>query len=293
MQSKRDEFKHNVIAIVYDFDGTLTPQPMQEYTVLPEIGIKKGKVFWDAVEKESLKTGGEDIITYMRLMIEMSEHKHYPVTPKVLKSLAKNIKYYPGVRTFFDRLNAYVETQFDVDVKLRHYIISAGLKEIISGASIARHFYKIFASEYHYDEYDKAVFPKVIVNDTLKTQFIFRINKGKESLHENINLHMPVAQRPVPFENILYLGDGLTDVPCMTVIRKNGGYAIAVYKPGDSKGLRTCKKLLEAGRVDFIAEADYRSKKELERLVKLLLNSIAEGIRYARESFNQSKKYLS
>jgi len=139
----------------------------------------------------------------MRLMIEMSEHKHYPVTPKVLKSLAKNIKYYPGVRTFFDRLNAYVETQFDVDVKLRHYIISAGLKEIISGASIARHFYKIFASEYHYDEYDKAVFPKVIVNDTLKTQFIFRINKGKESLHENINLHMPVAQRPVPFENIL------------------------------------------------------------------------------------------
>jgi len=293
MQSKGDEFKHNVIAIVYDFDGTLTPQPMQEYTVLPEIGIKKGKTFWDAVEKEALRTGGEDIVTYMRLMIEMSEHKHYPVTPKVLKSLAKNISYYPGVTTFFDRLNTYVKRQFDVDVKLRHYIISAGLKEIITGASIARHFYKIFASEYHYDAYDKAVFPKVIVNDTLKTQFIFRINKGKESLHENINLHMPVALRPVPFQNILYLGDGLTDVPCMTVIRKNGGYAVAVYKPGDSKGLSTCKKLQKAGRVDFIAEADYRSKKELERLVKLLLNSIVEGIRYARESFNQSKKYLS
>lgn len=293
MQSKGDGFKHNVVAIVYDFDGTLTPQPMQEYTVLPEIGIKRGKTFWDAVEKEALRTGGEDIVTYMRLMIEMSEHKHYPVTPKVLKSLAKNINYYPGVPTFFERLNEYVKTQFDVDVKLRHYIISAGLKEIISGASIARHFYKIFASEYHYDEYDKAVFPKVIVNDTLKTQFIFRINKGKESLHENINLHMPVALRPIPFQNILYLGDGLTDVPCMTVIRKNGGYALAVFKPGDSKGLKTCKRLLLAGRVDFIAEADYRSKKELERLVKLLLNSIVEGIRYAKESFNQSKKYLS
>jgi len=293
MHSEANEFEHNVIAIVYDFDGTLTPQPMQEYTVLPEIGIKRGKTFWDAVEKEALRTGGEDIVTYMRLMIEMSEHKHYPVTPKVLKSLAKNINYYPGVPTFFERLNEYGKTQFDVDVKLRHYIISAGLKEIISGASIARHFHKIFASEYHYDEYDKAVFPKVIVNDTLKTQFIFRINKGKESLHENINLHMPVALRPIPFQNILYLGDGLTDVPCMTVIRKNGGYALAVFKPGDSKGLRTCKKLLKAGRVDFIAEADYRSKKELERLVKLLLNSIVEGIRYAKESFNQSKKYLS
>jgi hypothetical protein len=284
---------HNVIALVYDFDGTLTPQPMQEYTVLPEIGIKQGKKFWDTVRKEALKTEGEEIVTYMRLMIEMSKHKHYPVTPKVLKSLAKNITYYPGVTTFFRRLDHYVKTQFDIDVKLRHYIISAGLKEIISGASIAKYFYKIFASEYHYNEYDEAIFPKVIVNDTLKTQFIFRINKGKESLHENINLHMAIPLRPVPFQNILYIGDGLTDVPCMTVIRKNGGYAIAVYKPGDSKGLRICTELLRAGRVDFIAEADYRSKKELDRLVKLLLNNIVEGIRYGKESFDQSQKYLS
>ena len=293
MLTKQDKFKHNVIAIVYDFDGTLTPQPMQEYTVLPEIGIKKGKKFWDAVTKEALMTGGEDIVTYMRLMIEMSVQKHYRVTPTVLKSLARNINYYPGVKTFFKRLNSYVEKQFDIDVKLRHYIISAGLKEIILGTSIAKYFYKIFASEYHYDEYDKAVFPKVIVNDTLKTQFIFRINKGKESLHENINLHMPIPLRPIPFQNILYIGDGLTDVPCMTVIRKNGGYAIAVFKPGDSKGLKTCKELLRAERVDFIAEADYRSKKELDRLIKLLLNNIVEGIRYGKESFYQSKKYLS
>ena len=172
-------------------------------------------------------------------------------------------------------------------------MISAGLKEIIDGASIAKHFYRVFASQYHYNEYDEAVFPKVIVNDTLKTQFIFRINKGKESLHESINLYMPSSMRPIPFQNILYIGDGLTDVPCMTVIRKNGGYAIAVYKPGNSRGLRTCKKLLKAGRVDFIAEADYRSKKELERLVRLLLNNMVEGVRYARESFDQSGKYLS
>jgi hypothetical protein len=138
MRSKPDKFMHNVIALVYDFDGTLTPQPMQEYTVLPEIGIKQGKKFWDAVRKEALKTEGEEIVTYMRLMIEMSKHKHYPVTPKVLKALAKNITYYPGVTTFFRRLDHYVETQFDIDVKLRHYIISAGLKEIISGASIAK-----------------------------------------------------------------------------------------------------------------------------------------------------------
>jgi 2-hydroxy-3-keto-5-methylthiopentenyl-1-phosphate phosphatase len=293
MHSKQGRFRHNVIALVYDFDGTLTPQPMQEYTVLPEIGIKEGKKFWDAVGKESRRTGGEEIVTYMRLMIEMSEHKHYPVTPKVLKSLAKNISYYPGVTTFFERMNDYIDKEFDVGVKLRHYVISAGLKEIISGTSIAKFFYKIFASEYYYDEYERAVFPKVIVNDTLKTQFIFRINKGKESLHENINLYMPPQQRPVPFQNILYIGDGLTDVPCMTVIKKNGGYAVAVFKPSDSKGRKICKELLKAKRVDFIAEADYRSERELDRLVKLLLNNIVEGIRYGKESFNQSKKYFS
>jgi len=293
MQSRQQRFMHNVIAIVYDFDGTLTPQPMQEYTVLPEIGIKKGKQFWDAVRKEALNTGGEEIVTYMRLMLEMSKQRHYPVTPGVLKSLARNIRYYPGVPRFFPRISDYVGTQFDVDVRLRHYVISAGLKEIISGASIARHFYKIFASEYHYNEYDEAVFPKVIVNDTLKTQFIFRINKGKESLHENINLYMPPAVRAVPFQNILYIGDGLTDVPCMTVIRKNGGYAIAVYQPGNARGLKTCKQLLMAGRVDFIAEADYRKNKEVDRLVKLLLNNMVEGIRYARESFVQSRRYLT
>ena len=292
MHSKKDKFIHNVIAIVYDFDGTLTPQPMQEYTILPEIGIKKGNQFWKEVEKEAFATGGEEIVTYMRLIIERSRRKHYKVTPTVLRSLAKNINYYPGVKTFFKRMSNYVETQFDdMNVKLRHYIISAGLKEIISGASIARYFYKIFASEYYYDEYNTAVFPKVIVNDTLKTQFIFRINKGRESLHENINLYMPPQQRPVPFENILYIGDGLTDVPCMTVIRKNGGHAIAVYKPYSSNGKQICKQLLKAERVNFIAQANYKSGTELDRLIKLLLGIMVEGIRYGEESFRQTRKY--
>lgn len=293
MSSERRRLPHDVIALVYDFDGTLTPQPMQEYTVLPKLGIRRGKDFWRTVEKEARETGAEEIVTYMRLMIEMSEHQHYPVTPGVLRSLAKNIRYYPGVRGFFQRITEYVRNQLDAGIELRHYVISAGLREIICGASIAEHFYRIFASEYHYDEYERAVFPKVIVNDTLKTQFIFRINKGKEALHENINTYMPPSIRPVPFQNILYVGDGLTDVPCMTVIRKNGGYAIAVYKPGNARGLKTCTELLRAGRVDFIAEADYRKNKEVDRLVRLLLNNIAEGIRYAGESRDQSIRYLS
>lgn len=287
----RNTFTHNVIALVYDFDGTLTPQPMQEYTILPRIGIKKGDRFWGEVKREAVKTSGEEVVTYMRLMLEKSKAQHFPITPRVLGGLARDIDYFPGVEKYFKHINGFVGNNFDIDVKLRHYIISAGLKEIISGTSVAKYFHKIFASEYHYDEYNGADFPKVIVNDTLKTQFVFRINKGKELLHENINEHMPDPLRPVPFQNILYVGDGLTDVPCMTVIRKNGGYAIAVFK--NSKGKEICKQLLRAGRVDFIARADYRENSALVQLIKLLLNNIVEGIRYAKESFRQSKKYLT
>jgi hypothetical protein len=207
--------------------------------------------------------------------------------------LAKNINYFPGVQTYFKRINDYVKKRFYSDIELRHYVISSGLKEIISGTSIAKYFYKVFASEYYYNEYGAATFPNVIVNDTLKTQFIFRINKGKENLSENINLHMPMPLRPIPFQNIMYIGDGLTDVPCMTVIRKNGGYAIAVYKSHNSPGKKICKELLKAERVDFIAKADYKSGTELDRLIKLLLGNIVEGIRYGRESFKQSEKYRS
>jgi 2-hydroxy-3-keto-5-methylthiopentenyl-1-phosphate phosphatase len=287
------EFKHNVIAIVYDFDGTLTPQPMQEYTILPEIGIKDGKKFWKQVNQESAQTNGEGIVAYMRLTLEKSKSRRFPVTAAMLKELAKRINYFPGVHTYFKRINDYAKKRFHGEIEVRHYVISAGLKEIISGASIAKYFYKIFASEYYYNEYGAATFPNVIVNDTLKTQFIFRINKGKENLSENINLHMPIHLRPIPFQNILYIGDGLTDVPCMTVIRKNGGYAIAVYKPHSSQGKKICKELLKAERVDFIAQADYTSGTELDGLIKLLLGNMVEGIRYGRESFRQSKKYLS
>jgi hypothetical protein len=265
---------------------------MQEYTLLPEIGIKNGRKFWERANEESKRTNGEEIVTYMRLMLEESQSRHYPVTVQRLKKLAKNIDYFPGVKTYFKRINDYVKKEFHNQIKIRHYVISAGLKEIISGTPIAGYFHKIFASEYYYDEYGAAVFPKVIVNDTLKTQFIFRINKGKENLSESINLHMPVHLRPIPFQNILYIGDGLTDVPCMTVIRKNGGYALAVYKSRDPQGKKTCKELLKAERVDFITRADYKSTSELDYLVKLVLNNMAQGIRYGQESFRQSKKYL-
>ena len=290
MSNKR--FKHNVIALVYDFDGALTPQPMQEYTILPEIGIKNGKRFWNEVKREARRQNSEEIVTYMRLMLKKSDMKDFAVRRKDLKKLGRNIQYFQGVESYFERINKYVKNRFS-GVKLRQYLISAGLKEIISGTKISKHFYNIFASEYYYDVYGKATFPNVIVNDTLKTQFIFRINKGMEKLYEGINSYLREEDRAVPFQNILYIGDGLTDVPCMTVIRNYGGCAIAVYKPYSPKGKDTCRELLKAERVNFIAQADYSDGSELDKLIKLLLDNMVEEIKYGRESYKQAKKYLA
>ena len=284
----KNQFNHNVIAIVYDFDGTLTPKPMQEYTILPEIGIDDGAKFWEEVSRESKRTKGEGILTYMRLMLEKSKAKGFPVTSEKLTELATKIEYYPGVANYFKRITSFMQDEFN-DIEVRHYVISAGLKEIIDGTTIANHFHKIFACEYYYDEYGAAVFPKVIVNDTLKTQFIFRINKGKEELHESINSHMSMADRPIPFQNILYIGDGLTDVPCMAVIKQNGGHSIAVFDSDNDDGKNTCNELLGRKLVDFISEADYRSKSKLNHHVKLLLRNIAEGIRSHNGSTNISR----
>ncbi|MDD5281470.1 MAG: HAD family hydrolase [Candidatus Omnitrophica bacterium] len=292
MPKKRQAFKHNIVAIIYDFDGTLTEKPMQEYTVLPKIGIP-AKKFWDTVNEETKKTKGEQIVTYMRLMLKYADNKDIAIKPADFRKLAKNIKYYPGVEKFFERINKFVDSLSNGKVELRHYIISAGLKEILNGIPFKNKFHNIFASEYHYDKYYHADFPKIIVNDTLKTQFIFRINKGREKMHESINTHMSHLDRAIPFRNMLYIGDGESDVPCMTVIKKEGGYAIAVCKKGSSKGINKAKDLLKAERVDFITRADYSKNSELEKIVKIILRNIVEGITFRKEIFKQYLTYIA
>ena len=270
--------RKNIIAIVYDFDGTLSPLPMQEYTVFPEIGIS-AETFWQEVEKENRKNKGEAIITYMMLMLKKARESSVPITKEKLSKLAAKITYYKGVETFFERITKFAENESKKQVKIRHYVLSSGLKEILQNVSIKKHFHNIFASEYAYDHYGAAQYPKVVVTDTVKTQYLFRINKGKESLLDSINEYMPDDNRPIPFSNIIYIGDGLTDVPCMTVTVKNGGYAIAVYKPHSTKGLSVCKKLFNAERVNFVAPADYSKNGKLEKYLQVTLQTIIQGIR--------------
>jgi 2-hydroxy-3-keto-5-methylthiopentenyl-1-phosphate phosphatase len=277
-------FFQNTIALVYDFDGTLSPQPMQEYTVLPKIGVEPAE-FWAMVNREARDTESDPMLVYMRHIIEALERVRVDVKRQDFAVMAREIEYFPGVPTWFARMNAYVKKRSRGQAKLQHYLISAGQKEILDGVSIRRHFKRIYASEYHFNHHGVATFPKFLVTDTLKTQFLFRINKGIEAVTESINEHMPEEERPIPFPNIVYVGDGMTDVPSMALTKKNGGHTVAVYDPAGDRGRATCVKLLDAGRVDFVAEADFRAGSRLARRVQLLLDAIVADIAYRREAF--------
>ncbi|EDY85501.1 conserved hypothetical protein [gamma proteobacterium HTCC5015] len=283
------EFIQDHIAVVYDFDGTLTPRPMQDYAILPKLGIN-AEDFWREVGEEVNRTGAENMLVYMRLLLEKAEQAKVDIRRSDYADLAKNIEYFKGVEQWFDLLNQYVE-QRSPGVDLRHYIVSAGMREILDGISIKDKFKNIYASEYYFDYRGIATFPKVVITDTSKTQYLFRINKGIENLSESINGHMPEVERPVPFRNIIYIGDGLTDVPSMALTKKEGGHTLAVYNGEKQRQREVCRDLLRAGRADFIAEADYREGSELHRRTQLLLNNIISSIEYERELFNCKEQY--
>lgn len=270
--------EQNTIAIIYDFDGTLTPKTMQEYTLLPRLGIKS-KNFWDDIIKETKETGAETMMVYMRHLLDCSSKKNIKISKKEFYDMANKIEYYKGVDTWFMRINRHVKKISNDNVKIHHYIISAGHMEILDGISIKRHIKKIFASEYYFDTNDSAVFPKIVVTDTTKTQYIFRINKGREDLSDSINEHMSEDKRPIPFDNMIYIGDGLTDVPSMALLKKEGGHSIAVYQK-NAHQIKISRGLLKANRVDFIAPADYSKESELYEKMLLLVDYVAAKIKY-------------
>ena len=278
--------KQNKIAIIYDFDGTLTPKSMQEYTLLPKLGIKS-KSFWELIVKEARETGGESMMVYMRQLLDHAKKRNIKISKNEFFKMGKDIKYYSGVADWFRNIDKYVKKLSGGDVEIYHYIISAGHMEILEGISIKKYIKKIFASEYFYNTEEYAVFPKIVVTDTTKTQYLFRINKGKEDLSDNINNHMPEDKRPIPFDNMIYVGDGLTDVPSMALIKKEGGHSIAVYQKKLKDQVNICKELIEANRVDFISEADFTKDSDLYRKTCLLLDFVVAKIRYTIELKNK------
>ncbi|MFM2423205.1 MAG: hypothetical protein RL291_1735 [Pseudomonadota bacterium] len=280
---KTPGYDKKTIALVYDFDGTLSPRPMQEYAFLPKIG-EDPQAFWAESNRIALESAADPLITYMHLMYKKAKARGVRIDRADLVAQGKAVEYFPGVMGWFDAINDYVAIRAESSgITIRHYLISSGLKEIVEGTAIFPKFHNVFASEYWFDAYDLP-YPKRVITDTGKTQYLFRINKGMEDLRTSINQHMAEADRPIPFANMIYFGDGDTDVPSMTVIRKNGGHAVAVHPEGPPEA--KVRELLSAGRVDFYAEADYRRGSALFKRTCLLLDQMLASIRVQEERWS-------
>lgn len=261
--------KNPVIAIMYDFDKTLCTKDMQEYGFIPSVGLTPDE-FWGKCDSLAKKEKMDKILSYLYLMIKESAKNDKPIKRETFNKCGDNIEFYPGVIDWFKRINEYGKK---IGVEVEHYIISSGLKEIIEGSKIKDEFKQIYACEFLYDVNGCAIWPKLVVNYTTKTQFLFRINKGvlDVSNDNDLNKYTENDDRRIPFRNMIYIADGLTDVPCMKLVKINGGKSIAVYVEGKEKG---AEALLDSKRVDFIAPADYTPNSKLDNIVKKTLDSM-------------------
>ncbi len=272
-----------IIAIMYDFDKTLCTRDMQEYTFIPSVGMEPTE-FWAYAGKISGKEGMDNILAYMYCMIETAKKAGNPITRDTLVACGKYVEYHPGVYDWFERINAYGK---EVGVQIEHYVLSSGLKEIIDGTTIAPFFKRIYACEFLYRD-GQAVWPKTSVNYTNKTQFVYRINKGILDINndKDLNRSLPESERRVRFPNMIYIGDGLTDVPCMKLVKQGGGHSIAIYH---KEAKEAAIPLLKHDRVDWMFEADYRKNSALDKAMKMLIENLANENKLIDISIKQKR----
>ena len=264
------EGKTPIVAILYDFDKTLCTTDMQDYAFIPSLGMTPAE-FWQEANNFGREQRMDGILAYMYTMLREAARRNRPFTRTDLVEKGRSIVLFPGVEDWFRRINDFGAGQ---GVQVEHYIISSGLREIIEGSSISGEFKEIYASEFYYDESGVPVWPKLAVNFTAKTQFVYRINKGVLDVSDDktLNDSMPDDSKRVPFTSMIYMGDGLSDVPCMKMMRAYGGQAIAVYQEANRPGV---EDLLSKGRVDFMFPADYSEGTGLDQTVKHIITKMA------------------
>ncbi|SRR5574344_1794018 len=263
--------KKVIMAIMYDFDKTLSLDYMQNYGFIPALGMTPEQ-FWSATNQFATTNNSDRTLSYMYMMLEKSQEKHIPLTASWLQSFGKDIKFFKGVSTWFKRINDYGLTK---GVQVEHYLISSGNKEIVDGCAIAKEFTRIFGCEFIFDPVTKeAIWPKVAINFTQKTQFIYRISKGAiDDISDEFQVNEKSPTRRIPYSNMVYMGDGMTDIPAMIVAHNSGGHSIAVYPSADKKD--DVIGLLKDDRVNYVCRADYSAGSELEKVMQLIVDSIA------------------
>ncbi|SEL68495.1 Putative Phosphatase [Kosakonia sacchari] len=262
-------------ALVYDFDGTLADGDCAQHGLMPALGINNVGAFWQEVKQRAQENDGDEILSYLGLLVEKaSQTNPQELSINNLKKHGKSIPLYPGVAGWFDRINKYAD---DNGLQLSHYIISSGLDAMIRGTEIGDKFRMIFACKYHYSaEGTLAIWPAQAINYTTKTQFLFRINKGIDNSWDNeaVNRFIEPELREIPFQRMIYFGDGDTDIPSMKMVRYQGGVSLAVFDQEKWKTAKTqgkVEKLIAEERANYVVPAIYEEGSQLDVTVKGLL----------------------
>lgn len=259
-----------VLAVCYDFDRTLSPEDMQAQGYIQDLGWDVAQ-FWAETNQMAQQNGMDSNLAYMYKMVQEAEGKFIP-TRQSLANYGARVSLYPGVADWFARIRRYGDEQ---GVRVEHYIISSGLKEMIEGTPIAGEFTGIFASAFYFNERGVAKWPAQAVNYTNKTQFLFRIEKGVLDVCDpGVNDYFPPDTIRVPFRNMVYIGDSDTDIPCMKLVNTYGGHSIGVYDPDTGNRGKVCRMLRE-NRIRYLAPADYREGSELDRLLQNIIRKTA------------------
>ena len=274
------------IGILYDFDKTLCTTDMQEYSFIKNLGMTSNE-FWGSAADITEKHEVEKILAYMFVMIKKCKEKGIPLTEEYLNKCGENVVLFKGVETWFDRINEYGES---LGVKIEHYIISSGTYEIIQGTPIAKYFKRIYACKYMYDENGEALWPALAINYTLKTQYIYRISKGILDVTDDYNLNrlQDESLRRIAYRNMIYIGDGMTDIPCMKMLKSKGGKSIALYQSGRAE---TVKPLVDDDRINYVCVADYSPNSSLEKIVKLMIENMVILERLKAKEEQQLSQY--
>jgi hypothetical protein len=277
-------FLQNVIAVVWDFDKTLTPGYMQA-PLFGRFGIVESD-FWKEVnalpgyyQKRGLQLVSKDTLYLDHILTYTREGIFAGLNNALLREIGGEIVFYEGLPDFFGQLRERLSQHDGArqhEIKLEHYVVSTGLREMIQGSAIATYLTGVWACEFLEDiaparfldaaevepvPPEERIIKQVgyAIDNTTKTRAIFEINKGT-NFHPGIDVNSPIApeNRRVPFQNIIYVADGPSDVPVFSVVKSLGGRTYAVFKAGEERELRQVTELLEAGRVHAFGEADYR-----------------------------------
>ena len=261
-----------IAALIYDFDGTLSPGNMQEFSFIKALNMT-ADAFWNKCGKMAQDNDANNILCYMKLMLDEAKHIDIPIKRESFAEYGSQIALFPGVKEWFGKINRIGE---DLGIRIEHYINSSGLTEMIQGTPIAKEFRKIYACSFLYDANGVAQWPAVAVDFTTKTQFIFKINKGIDEISDSRRINEYVAEddRRIPFKRMIYFGDGETDIPSMKMVKLNGGHSIAVYEPNNPKKQATASKLILDNRVNFACPADYTDGSEMCDVVTTILKKI-------------------